>query len=408
MTDYSPKQTTNNEKPPISGSKAIVLLFVVLAIAVLIAVLEIVPRVHARTKLQKQTEALAAPSVVVAKPQMGSPSQEIVLPGNVQAYVDSGIYARTDGYLDKWYFDIGSRVKKGELLAVIASPEVDKQLAQAKSDLATAEANAGYAKTQAARYQELLKSNAVTQQDTDNFTTQEASTKTQVQSALANVQRLEQLVGFEKIYAPFDGTITARNVDIGTLISAGTSLELFHLSQENVLRVYVNVPQIYSPACVPGVAATLTLAEYPGKVFQGKIVRTAKAIDPTSRTLLVEVDVKNPTDELYPGAYAQVHFKLNNTRPTLILPVSTLMFRSEGLRVGVVENGNTAKLVPITIGRDDGDTAEVVEGLNPDDEVIQSPPDSLIDGEKVQVVQSQQPSQPQQAGGGSGTAEENK
>lgn len=408
MTEYSPKQTTNDEKPPISGGKAIVLLLVVLAIAVLIAVLGIVPRVRARSKLQQQTEALAAPSVVVAKPQMGAPSQEIVLPGNVQAYVDSGIYARTDGYLEKWYFDIGSHVKKGQLLAVIASPEVDKQLAQAKSDLATAEANASYAKTQAVRYQELLKSNAVTQQDTDNFTTQAASTRTEVQSALANVERLEQLVGFEKIYAPFDGTITARNVDIGTLINSGTSLELFHLSQESVLRVYVNVPQIYSPACVPGVAATLTLAEYPGKVFSGKIVRTAKAIDPTSRTLLVEVDVKNPTGELYPGAYAQVHFKLQNTRPTLILPVSTLMFRSEGLRIGVVENGNTAKLLPITIGRDNGDTVEVVEGLSPDDEVIQSPPDSLIDGEKVQVVQSAQQGQPQRAGGGAGAAEENK
>ena len=408
MTEYSPKQTTNDEKPPISGGKAIVLLLVVLAIAVLIAVLGIVPRVRARSKLQQQTEALAAPSVVVAKPQMGAPSQEIVLPGNVQAYVDSGIYARTDGYLEKWYFDIGSHVKKGQLLAVIASPEVDKQLAQAKSDLATAEANASYAKTQAVRYQELLKSNAVTQQDTDNFTTQAASTRTEVQSALANVERLEQLVGFEKIYAPFDGTITARNVDIGTLINSGTSLELFHLSQESVLRVYVNVPQIYSPACVPGVEATLTLAEYPGKVFSGKIVRTAKAIDPTSRTLLVEVDVKNPTGELYPGAYAQVHFKLQNTRPTLILPVSTLMFRSEGLRIGVVENGNTAKLLPITIGRDNGDTVEVVEGLSPDDEVIQSPPDSLIDGEKVQVVQSAQQGQPQRAGGGAGAAEENK
>jgi len=408
MTEYSPKQTTNDEKPPISGGKAIVLLLVVLAIAALIAVLGIVPRVRARSKLQQQTEALAAPSVVVAKPQMGAPSQEIVLPGNVQAYVDSGIYARTDGYLEKWYFDIGSHVKKGQLLAVIASPEVDKQLAQAKSDLATAEANASYAKTQAVRYQELLKSNAVTQQDTDNFTTQAASTRTEVQSALANVERLEQLVGFEKIYAPFDGTITARNVDIGTLINSGTSLELFHLSQESVLRVYVNVPQIYSPACVPGVAATLTLAEYPGKVFSGKIVRTAKAIDPTSRTLLVEVDVKNPTGELYPGAYAQVHFKLQNTRPTLILPVSTLMFRSEGLRIGVVENGNTAKLLPITIGRDNGDTVEVVEGLSPDDEVIQSPPDSLIDGEKVQVVQSAQQGQPQRAGGGAGAAEENK
>jgi RND family efflux transporter MFP subunit len=398
MTDHS--HPTHSEQPPISGRKAVLLLLVFLAIAVIIAVLGIVPRLRARTKLQQNTAALATPDVVVAKPQKGSPSQELVLPGNVQAYIDSGIYARTDGYLKKWYFDIGARVKKGQLLALIESPEVDQQLLQAKADLATAQANANNARTQATRYQDLLKSNAVSQQDTDNFTTQAASTTTQVQSAIANVQRLEQLTSFEKIYAPFDGTVTARNVDIGTLINSGTSLELFHLSQENVLRVFVNVPQVYSPACVPGVTATLTLAEYPGNTFEGKIVRTSKAIDPASRTLLVEVDVKNPTGELYPGAYAQVHFKLNNPRPTLILPVSTLMFRSEGLRVALVENNNKAKLVPITIGRDDGRNVEVVSGLQAGDEVIQSPPDSLIDGETVRVVQPQQEQSGQHGGAG--------
>jgi RND family efflux transporter MFP subunit len=326
---------------------------------------------------------------------MGAPAEGVVLPGNVQAYTDSGIYARTDGYLKKWYFDIGSRVRKGQLLAVIESPEVDQQLAQAKADLATAETNANNAKIQATRYQNLLKSNAVSKQDTDTFVTQAAATGAQVKSAQANVQRLEQMVDFERIYAPFSGTITARNVDIGTLINSGTSHELFHLSQEDVLRVYVNVPQVYGPACVPGVQAYLTLAEYPGKKFTGKIVRTAKAIDPASRTLLVEVDVKNPTGELYPGAYAQVHFQLKNTRPSLIIPVSTMIFRSQGLRVGIVVNGNKAKLVPITIGQDDGNVVQVVEGLQPDDEVIQSPPDSLIDGETVQVVQAQQKAQQQ-------------
>jgi RND family efflux transporter MFP subunit len=390
MTDHSPEPNSGAQQPPISGGKALLLLLAVLAAAVLLAVFLILPRLRARTRLQQQTNALAAPAVLVAKPQLGQPSQEVVLPGNIQAYVDSGIFARTSGYLRKWYFDIGARVKQGQLLAVIESPEVDQQLSQAKADLATAQANAGYAKTQATRYQDLLKSNAVSKQDTDNFVTQAASTNTQVNAAVANVQRLEQLVGFEKIYAPFDGTITARNVDTGTLIDAGATKELFHLSQENVLRVYVNVPQVYSAACVPGLDASLTLAEFPGRAFTGKIVRTARAIDPASRTLLVEVDVKNPTGELYPGAYAQVHFKLNNTRPTLILPVSTLMFRSEGLRVGIVGSDNKAKLVPITIGRDDGKSVEVVQGLQPGDEVIQSPPDSLIDGETVQVVQPQQ------------------
>ena len=400
MTEPSPSQNSSSGLSPVSGRKALFLFFVALVVAVVVAVLGIVPRLRARTKLQQQTDALAAPDVVVAKPQMGAPSQEVVLPGNIEAYIDSGIYARTDGYLQKWYFDIGAHVKKGQLLAVIESPEVDQQLSQAKADLATAEANAANAKIQATRYQDLLKSNAVSKQDTDTFTTQAASTSTQVTAAIANVQRLEQLTGFEKIYAPFDGTITARNVDIGTLINSGNARELFHLSQEDVLRVYVNVPQVYAPACVPGVGATLMLAEFPGKKFEGKIVRTAKAIDPASRTLLVEVDVKNPTDELYPGAYAEVHFKLKDTRPTLVLPVSTLMFRSEGLRVGIVENGNKAKLIPITIGRDDGNTVEVVEGLQPDDEVIQAPPDSLIDGETVREVQPRPQGQQQKPNNG--------
>lgn len=395
MNEHSPKRDSENERPPISGRKAALVVVILLLAALLFAILGIVPRLRARTALQKQTDALAAPSVVVARPSMGAPAEGVVLPGNVQAYTDSGIYARTDGYLKKWYFDIGARVRKGQLLAVIESPEVDQQLAQAKADLATAETNANNAKIQATRYQNLLKSNAVSKQDTDTFVTQAAATGAQVKSAQANAQRLEQMVDFERIYAPFSGTITARNVDIGTLINSGTSHELFHLSQEDVLRVYVNVPQVYGPACVPGVQAYLTLAEYPGKKFTGKIVRTAKAIDPASRTLLVEVDVKNPTSKLYPGAYAQVHFQLKNTRPSLIIPVSTMIFRSQGLRVGIVVNGNKAKLVPITIGQDDGNVVQVVEGLQPDDEVIQSPPDSLIDGETVQVVQAQQKAQQQ-------------
>lgn len=397
MTEHLPQNQSGDDQA-ISGRKAALIVLVLLIAAIAFAIAGIVPRLRAHTTLQQQTNALAAPSVIVAKPRLGAPSQVVVLPGNIQAYTDSGIYARTDGYLKKWYFDIGARVRKGQLLAVIESPEIDQQLAQANADLATAETNANNARIQAARYQNLLKSNAVSKQDTDTFVTQAASTAAQAKSAQANVQRLEQLVAFEEVYAPFDGTITARNVDIGTLIQSGTGKELFHLSQENVLRVYVNVPQIYSPSCVPGVAATLTLAEFQGKTFEGRIVRTAKAIDPASRTLLVEVDVKNPMGELYPGAYAQVHFKLNNTRPSLIIPVSALIFRSKALQVGTVVNGDKAKLVPITIGHDDGNVVEVVNGLNPDDEVIQSPPDSLIDGEAVQVVLEQQKPQQQTAG----------
>lgn len=383
----------------ISRGGAIAFVIIVLIVAAVVAVAGILPRLRARTKLQDETNALAAPSVLVAKPQQGKPTEELVLPGNVFPYVDSPIYARTNGYLRKWYFDIGAHVKKGQLMAEIESPEVDQQLAQAKADLLTAQTNAKYAQTTSTRYHDLLKTNAVSQQDTENFTTQASATSTQVQSALANVQRLEQLVSFEKIYAPFDGILTARNVDIGQLIDSGATKELFHLAAEQTLRVYVNVPQVYSVACKPGLAALLTVPEYPGRNFPGKIVRTSKAIDPASRTLLVEVDVDNRAGDLVTGAYAQVHFKLSNAQPSLIIPVPALIFRAEGLQVATVVNGK-AKLVPITIGRDDGRVVEVTQGLQPDDEVIQDPPDSVVDGEVVNVVRPQQQNpQPQQQKG---------
>ena len=376
------------KRPPLSGAKALLLAFALVLGAVALAVLGIVPRVRARTSLRKQTEELAAPAVIVARPQPGRLSQDLILPGNIQAFTDSPIYARTSGYLKSWAFDIGAHVKKGQRLAVIESPELDQQLAQARADLATTEANSVYAKTQSTRYEDLLGQNAVSKQDTDNFRAQANSTRNQVAAAEANVRRLQQLTGFEKIVAPFDGVITARNIDVGTLIDAGAGRELFHMAADDVLRVYVNVPQVYSRAAVPGVVAELTLTEHPGKVFPGKIVRTSNAIDPASRTLLVEVQVDNAKHELFPGSYAQVHFKLKSDRPSLTLPVSTLLFRAEGLRVGVVRDGK-ASLVPITLARDDGRSVEIAGGLQPSDQVIQNPPDSLIDGEAVRVVQPQ-------------------
>jgi RND family efflux transporter MFP subunit len=382
-----------------SGSKsrggAITLLIVVVIVAVILGITGVRERVDARSKLETQTDQLAAPDVLVAKPQMGKPAQEVVLPGNIFAYVDSPIYARTNGYLKKWYFDIGAHVKQGQLLAVIESPEVDQQLAQAKADLLTAEANAKYAKVTSSRYQDLVKSDAVSQQDTENFTTQAAATSTTVKSAQANVDRLQQLVSFENIYAPFDGIITARGIDVGQLIDSGAAKEMFHMAAEQTLRVYVNVPQVYSLATKPGVIADLTFNEYPGRTFQGKIVRTAKSIDQASRTLLVEVDVDNRKGELTPGAYTQVHFKLTNVQPSLIVPVPALIFRSEGLRIATVVNGK-AKLQPITIGQDDGKTVQVIAGLQADDQVIQNPPDSVIDGEVVHVIQPEPPNAPAQ------------
>jgi RND family efflux transporter MFP subunit len=390
------------EHQGMSGRKALIFAVATIAIAAAVAVAGILPRVHAEKALRQHTDELALADVVVKKPQMGEPSQELVLPGNMYAWVDSPIYARTNGYLMKWYFDIGSHVRKGQLLAVIASPEIDQELAQAKEDLATAEANAGFATKQAKRYTELLKSNAVATQDTQNFVSQAASTSAAVRSAQANVERLQALVGFEKIYAPFTGTVTARDVDIGTLINAGAGTaggqEMFRMDDERTMRVYVNVPQVDSPRCGPGTQAELTLQQYPGRTFEGKVARTARAIDPVSRTLLVEVDVPNSEGLLVPGDYTQVHFNLHAAHPTLIIPAAALLFREAGLQVALVVSHDVAKLAPITIGQDDGRVVQVTQGLTPDDEVIQNPPDSIIDGEKVRVT----PANPE--GGVPGTA----
>jgi len=362
-----------------------------LLLTVVLVVSGIVTRVRARNILVTDTKELAEPTVLVAPPTIGAPVQEIAIPGNVQAFVDSPVYARTSGYLRKWYFDIGAHVHKGDLLAEIESPEVDQQLSQAREDLATAQATSANAQITAARYQGLLQSNAVTKQDTDNFTAQAAAALTTVKSAQANVKRLEDLVSFEKVYAPFDGVVTARNVDIGTLIDAGANKELFHLAAVQVLRVYVNVPQMYSRDATKGVTADLTFDEYPGRRFQGRLVRTSNQIDPVSRTLLAEVDVDNHNGELLPGAYTQLHLKLNQhtQQATYMVPASTLVFRKEGLRVAVVVNGDTAKLIPISIGQDNGKEIQVVSGLDANSQVIQDPPDSLIDGEKVEVVKHQ-------------------
>jgi RND family efflux transporter MFP subunit len=377
------------DAPPLSGRVAAIMIVVLLVLAVLVAVGGIVPRVRARTELKDQTNALAAPTVIANPPQAGQVGQEVILPGNVYAYSDASLYARTDGYLSKWYFDIGAHVREGQLLAVISTPEVDKQLLQARADLATAKATAGLAKINSSRYQGLLTQNAVSKQDTDTFVTQEASTNSTVDSAQANVQRLEQLQSFEKIYAPFSGVVTARNVDVGQLINAGAGTLMFRLSAIDVLRVYVNVPQIYSQSAVPGSTARLTLSEFPGQSFTGKLVRTARAIDPASRTLLVEFDVDNRDGKLLPGAYTEVHMNVHQGVAPLIIPVSALIFRNQGLQVGTVvkgANGDQAKLLQVTLGQDDGSTVQVIHGLSADSQVIQNPPDSLIDGEPVHVV----------------------
>ena len=373
------------EQKPISGAKAIVTIVILVLVAAVLAGWGLISRRKANTVLAERTTDLAAPSVIAVAPKQGAPVDSFVLPGNVTAYTDSPIYARTSGYLTKWYFDIGARVKKGALLAEIATPELDQQLSQAEADLVTSEATANNARIQADRYTGLVKTDAVSHQDTDTFVNQAAATSAAVKSAQANVQRLKELQSFEKVYAPFDGVVTARNIDTGQLITEGSTSELFHLQAIQTLRVYANLPQIYSGAAKRGQKIDLNFVEYPGKTYTGTLVRTADAIDPASRTLLVEVDVDNRAGQLLPGSLAQVHFKTPATGPTFIVPSSALIFRREGLRLGLVVDGNTAHLVPVLIGEDDGATVQIVSGLNAVDKVIQDPPDSLIEGEKVFV-----------------------
>jgi RND family efflux transporter MFP subunit len=358
---------------------------VVVVVAAILAALGILHRIHGDTVLAERTRQLAAPTVIAEPPTQGAPSDSFVLPGNVTAYTDSPIYARTSGYLTRWFYDIGSRVKKGALLAEIATPEVDQQLAQAQADLNTAQANANNARIQAERYSGLVKSNAVSHQDTDTFVNQAVATSAAVRSAQANVQRLRDLQSFEKVYAPFDGVVTARTVDTGQLIDTGAAKELFHLQAIQTLRVYANLPQVYSQNVKRGSKIGLTFAEHAGKTYEGTLVRTADAIDPSSRTLLVEIDVDNHAGELLPGSLAQVHFKTPTAGPTFIVPAAALIFRKEGLVVGTVVNGNVAHLVPVVIGQDDGANVQIITGLGASDRVIQDPPDSLIEGEKVAV-----------------------
>ena len=354
----------------------------------------IVPRKRAEADLVKETDEMAVPTVATVRPRVSAPVDEIVLPANVQAYIDSPVYARTNGYLRNWYVDIGAHVKQGQLLADIETPEVDQQLRQARADLQTAEANLHLAEITANRYEGLLKTDSVSKQDADNAEGNFAAQKATVQAAGANVKRLEELQSFEKIYAPFTGVITARNTDIGALIdsgsSGGTRTELFHIAQPDKLRVYVSVPEGYSQSARPGLTADLVLSEFPGRRFPGTLVRTANAIDQSTRTLLVEISVNNPTGTLLSGAYAEVHLKLPTATNSFILPVNTLLFRSEGLRVAAVSDGKRAELKPITLGHDFGSEVEVVAGLTGNELVIVNPPDSIISGEEVRVVQPSQ------------------
>jgi len=362
-----------------------------LAVAVVLGLLVysgIHGRVEAESNLQQATDQAAIEDVNVVCPKAAAPIDEVVLPGATQPFVNSPIYARTNGYFVKWYYDIGAKVKQGDLLAAIDTPELDKQLEQARADLETAKSNLALSKTTAERWQELVKTRSVSQQATDQAVDNFSATQASVNSYAANVRRLEDLVSFEKVYAPFDGVITVRNTDTGWLIDAGAgspTKELFQLAQTSTLRVFVAVPEVYSRAARLGAVATLTLDEFPSETFRGGITRTSQSIDMASRTLNTEIDVANPTGRLLPGAYVHVHLKLPSQTRSVIIPSNALLFRSEGLRVGVVRNGHT-ELVPITIGVDYGGTVQATSGLTSTDQVITSPSDSLIGGTPVRAT----------------------
>src|SRR5215813_5449403 len=384
------------------GKSRIFALF--LFIAVVLAIVGGFTLLQRRTQyhaLAKETETLAIPTVSVIHAVAANGQEDLVLPGTMQAYVESPIYARTSGYVKKWYHDIGTRVKQGDLLADIDTPEVDQQLSQAKADLATAQANANLSKITAARYQELIKTDGVSKQEVDNAVGDLAAKEATVNSAQANVRRLEELEGFKHVVAPFSGVITRRQTDIGQLVNAGNggaSQELFFLAQTDPLRVYVNVPEAYAPSIRAGLPAYLELAQYPGRKVEGKVVRTAQAIDLATRTLLTEVDVPNHSGELLPGGYAQVHLGVRvGVVERVQVPVNALLFRAEGLRAVVVDANHKVHLQPITVGRDYGTSLEVLQGITSADWIVINPADSLDEGQQVNIKDiTQKPGAPAQ------------
>ena len=365
-------------------------LVVLLIVVAAIIIWGIHKRSAADVVLTQENKSSSIPEVKVVYPTGGSSSGSLALPGNTQAYVDTPIYSRTNGYLKKWYFDIGARVRQGQLMAVIETPEVDQQLQAAQADLKVSQANLNLAKTTEARYTNLLKSNSVSKQETDQAVSDAAARQATLEASEAAVRRYQQLQSFEQIYAPYTGIVTARNTDIGDLIQGGLSgaaaaRPLFQLAEIGTLRVFVSVPEVYSTFVRDGGTATLTADEYPGQTFTGNIARNASAIDSATRTLNVEVDVPNPGGKLLPGAYVIVHFKVPTNGSNLTLPSNTLLFRAQGMQVGVVREGK-AVLLPVKIAADRGQTVEVSSGLTKDDQVILDPSDALANGQPVKVA----------------------
>jgi membrane fusion protein, multidrug efflux system len=370
--------------PPVKLGRifAIAMVLVVIGLAV-----GLIPRLLAKHSLAKETAENSVQSVAVVSPGPGKTDMGVPLPAEVQAFVEAPIYARANGYLKKWDVDIGQHVEAGQLLAEIDTPEVDQQLAQAKAEVAQADANLALAKSTSERWVDLLKTSSVSEQETAEKQADYELKKANLEAARANLHRLEDLKSFARVTAPFAGTITARDTDVGQLITAGNGRWLFRLAQTNPLRVYVHVPQTLSRAIELGQGAELSISELPGRKFEAKIVRTAGAMDPTSRTLLAELEVNNPQNEILAGSYAQVRFHDTQGDPTLTLPANTLLFRSEGMQVGVVGTSGKVEMRTVRIGRDFGQTVEIVDGVNASDHVIMNPSDSLASGMTVRVAE---------------------
>jgi RND family efflux transporter MFP subunit len=364
-----------------------------LVIAILLGIWGEVSRVLARSALGKETAESAIPTVVTVTAKSSTLGEDLVLPGAVQAFIEAPIYARTSGYLKSWNTDIGTPVAKGQLLAEIETPEVDQQLSQAQADLATARANEALSNTTNVRWQGLLSTESVSKQDADEKSGDAAAKKAAASSAAANVARLHDLESFKRVVAPFTGVITARNTDIGALINAGQSAgsELFRIADTRKLRIYVRVPEAYAAVTKPGLEAELRFAEQPNKTFAAKTVRTSNSLDAILRTLQVELELDNAKGEIFPGAYAEVHFKIPASAATLRLPANTVLFRSAGLQVATLDGDHRVKLKSIVQGRDFGSTIEVLSGLEADETVVLNPPDSIADGAQVRVAAAPSP-----------------
>ncbi|SNS23147.1 RND family efflux transporter, MFP subunit [Granulicella rosea] len=369
----------------LSGGFWIAIVLIAIAIAAVV-VYGVFARKEDERKLNHQASDDSIPSVFVTHPATSRLSNEVALPGNTQAYVDTPIYSRTDGYLKSWYFDIGAHVKKGQLMAVIETPELDQQLQVAEAQLKSSQANLDLANITSNRYQNLLKSNSVSKQETDQAMGDAAAKQAAVEASTAAVRRLQQLQSFERVYAPFDGVVTVRNTDIGQLVQGGSSNALFHLASIGTIRVFVPVPESYAGALKDGSTADLTLDEFPNKHFTGTIARNSNAIDPASRTLNVEVDVDNAAGLLLPGAYVVVHFKVPDHGENLTLPSNTVIFRAQGMQVAVVRD-NHIVLVPITVTHDGGATLEISSGPKATDNVVLDPSDSIATGQEVRIAQ---------------------